>query len=86
MGALSKMPIAVDYSFKAILPLDFDYPQIGNYASFNSQQSGQSNLAPVVPKGQSLQHICLIMCHTMCECQGVWMGVRRGNLSPQRAL
>lgn len=34
MGALSKMPIAVDYSFKAILPLDFDYPQIGNYASF----------------------------------------------------
>lgn len=71
MGALSKMPIAVDYSFKAILPLDFDYPQIGNYASFNSQQRlgpAQSNLAPVVLKGQSLQHICLIMCHRMCEC------------------
>lgn len=53
MGALSKMPIAVDYSFKAILPLDFDYPQIGNYASFNSQQrlgSGQSNLAPLYSK------------------------------------
>lgn len=53
MGALSKMPIAVDYSFKAVLLLDFDYPQIGNYPSFNSQQqfvSVQSNLAPLYPK------------------------------------
>lgn len=52
MGVLSKMPIAVDYSFKTVFSLDFDYPQIGNYPSFNSQQqfvSVQSNLDPVVP-------------------------------------